>query len=88
MDAAYTGRGYTAFDTKDPTIADWYYTILNGRLGMKGSRWDAALYVKNMANKRGYTTWRVQSTAGIPDEVIITPHARWASTSVTTSDMA
>jgi len=74
MDAAYTGRGYTAFDTKDPTYRPiGNYTILNGRLGAKGSRWDAALYVKNMANTRGYTTWRVQSTAGIPDEVIITP---------------
>jgi outer membrane receptor protein involved in Fe transport len=74
MDAAYTGRGYTAFDTKDPTYRPiGNYTILNGRLGVKESSWDAALYVKNMANKRGYTTWRVQSTAGIPDEVIITP---------------
>jgi len=74
MDAAYTGRGYTAFDTKDPTYRPiGNYTILNGRLGVKESRWDAALYVKNMANTRGYTTWRVQSTAGIPDEVIITP---------------
>ena len=74
IDAAYTGRGYTAFDTKDPTyrpIGD--YTIVNGRIGVKESRWSTALYVKNMANTRGYTTWRVQSTAGIPDEVIITP---------------
>jgi len=28
------------------------YTILNGRLGMKDPGGDAALYVKNMANKR------------------------------------
>ena len=74
IDAAYTGRGYTAFDTKDPTYRPiGNYTIINGRLGVKESSWDAAFYIKNMANKRGYTTWRVQSTAGIPDEVIITP---------------
>jgi iron complex outermembrane receptor protein len=74
IDAAYTGRGYTAFDTKDPTYRPiGNYTVVNGRVGVKESRWDAAFYVKNMANTRGYTTWRVQSTAGIPDEVIITP---------------
>ena len=74
IDAAYTGRGYTAFDTKDPTYRPiGNYTIVNGRLGVKESRWDAAFYVKNLANTRGYTTWRVQSNAGIPDEVIITP---------------
>ena len=74
IDAAYTGRGYTAFDTHDPTYRPiGNYTIVNGRLGVKESAWDAAFYIKNMANTRGYTTWRVQSTAGIPDEVIITP---------------
>jgi iron complex outermembrane receptor protein len=74
IDAAYTGRGYTAFDTKDPTYRPiGNYTIVNGRIGVKESKWDAALYVKNMANERGFTTWRVQAAAGIPDEVIITP---------------
>ena len=73
IDAAYTGRGYTAFDTKDPTYRPiGNYTIVNGRLGVKESKWDAALYIKNLANTRGFTTWRVQSAAGIPDEVVIT----------------
>ena len=74
IDAAYTGRGYTAFDTKDPTYRPiGNYTIVNARLGVKESKWDAAFYIKNIGDTRGFTTWRVQSTAGIPDEVIITP---------------
>ena len=72
-DASYVGKAYTTFNREDPLgrpIND--YTLVDLRLGVERSDWDASIYARNVFNKRAFTNVTVEFIPGLPDRAFTT----------------
>jgi outer membrane receptor protein involved in Fe transport len=73
FDATYTGKAHTQFSLEDPTDRVWgNFVLCNLRVGVEEARWSAALYAKNVFDRRAIVNWDVQQVPGIPDLVLTT----------------
>jgi iron complex outermembrane receptor protein len=72
LDAAHTGKTYSAIDNS-PAGVNHAYDTFNARIGLNSDRWEVTAFVNNLGNTRGELSFTGVDIAGLPESALIRP---------------